>query len=38
MRVPDLDRILTSDDVMSIEAEDVLASRVFAAAAVASKG
>jgi len=36
--VSDLDRILTSDDVMSIEAEDVLASRVFAAAAVASKG
>jgi len=36
--VSDLDRILTSDDVMSIEAEDVLARRVFAAAAVASKG
>jgi probable Rubsico expression protein CbbX len=31
--VCDLDRILTSDDVMSIEAEDVLASRVFVAAA-----
>jgi len=30
--VSKLDRILTSDDVMSIEAEDVLASRVFAAA------
>ncbi|MBV9566311.1 MAG: CbbX protein [Bradyrhizobium sp.] len=27
-----LDRLLTSEDVMSIEAEDVLASRVFAAA------
>jgi hypothetical protein len=27
-----LDRMLTSEDVMSIEAEDVLASRVFAAA------
>jgi hypothetical protein len=26
-----LDRMLTSEDVMSIEAEDVLASRVFAA-------
>jgi len=25
-----LDRVLTSDDVMSIEASDVLASRVFA--------
>jgi probable Rubsico expression protein CbbX len=31
--VSNLDRILTSEDVMSIEAEDVLASRVFAAAA-----
>jgi len=31
--VSNLDRILTNDDVMSIEAEDVLASRVFAAAA-----
>jgi probable Rubsico expression protein CbbX len=31
--VSNLDRILTSDDVMSIEAEDVLASRVFVAAA-----
>jgi hypothetical protein len=30
--VSNLDRILTSDDVMSIEAEDVLASRVFAMA------
>jgi probable Rubsico expression protein CbbX len=33
-----LDRILTSDDVMSIEAEDVLASRVFVAAAGAGDG
>jgi probable Rubsico expression protein CbbX len=31
--VSNLDRILTSEDVMSIEAEDVLASRVFAAPA-----
>ena len=31
--VSNLDRILTSEDVMSIEAEDVLASRVFTAAA-----
>jgi hypothetical protein len=31
--VSSLDRILTSKDVMSIEAEDVLASRVFTAAA-----
>jgi probable Rubsico expression protein CbbX len=30
--VSNLDRILTSDDVMSIEAADVLASRVFSAA------
>jgi probable Rubsico expression protein CbbX len=31
--VSNLDRILTSEDVMSIEAEDVLASRVFSLAA-----
>jgi probable Rubsico expression protein CbbX len=31
--VSGLDRVLTSDDVMTIEAEDVLASRVFAATA-----
>jgi probable Rubsico expression protein CbbX len=31
--VSSLDRVLTSDDVMTIEAEDVLASRVFAATA-----
>ena len=31
--VSNLDRILNSDEVMSIEAEDVLASRVFVAAA-----
>jgi probable Rubsico expression protein CbbX len=36
--VSNLDRILTSDDVKSIEAEDVLASRVFAAAAGAGSG
>ena len=36
--VSNLDRILTSDDVMSIEAEDVLASRVFVAAAGAGDG
>jgi probable Rubsico expression protein CbbX len=36
--VSNLDRILTSDDVMSIEAEDVLASRVFVAAADAGDG
>jgi probable Rubsico expression protein CbbX len=37
--VSNLDRILTSEDVMSIEAEDVLASRVFAASAgVAGSG
>jgi hypothetical protein len=27
--VADLDRVLTADDVMSLEASDVLASRVF---------
>ena len=27
--VSDLDRVLTADDIMSIEAADVLASRVF---------
>jgi probable Rubsico expression protein CbbX len=31
--VSDLDRIVTNEDVMSIEADDVLASRVFSAAA-----
>jgi probable Rubsico expression protein CbbX len=31
--VSNLDRILTNEDLMSIEAEDVLASRVFSAAA-----
>jgi probable Rubsico expression protein CbbX len=36
--VSNLDRILTSDDVMSIEAEDVLASRVFVVAAGAGDG
>ena len=36
--VSNLDRILTSDEVMSIEAEDVLASRVFVAAAGAGDG
>ncbi len=36
--VSNLDRILTSDNVMSIEAEDVLASRVFVAAAGAGDG
>ena len=36
--VSNLDRILTSDDVMSIEAEDVLASRVFVAAAGTGDG
>jgi probable Rubsico expression protein CbbX len=35
--VSSLDRVLTSDDVMTIEAEDVLASRVFAATAGASE-
>jgi probable Rubsico expression protein CbbX len=35
--VSNLDRILTNDDVMSIEAEDVLASRVFAMAAGATE-
>ncbi|MGJ5132477.1 CbbX protein [Bradyrhizobium sp. SZCCHNRI1058] len=33
-----LDRVLTSDDVMSIEASDVLASRVFAKGADAGDG
>ena len=28
--VADLDRVLTADDIMSLEAADVLASRVFA--------
>jgi AAA lid domain len=28
--VADLDRVLTADDIMSLEAVDVLASRVFA--------
>jgi hypothetical protein len=27
--VADLDRVLTTDDIMSLEASDVLASRVF---------
>ena len=27
--VADLDRVLTADDIMSLEASDVLASRVF---------
>jgi hypothetical protein len=27
--VADLDRVLTADDVMSLQASDVLASRVF---------
>jgi hypothetical protein len=27
--VADLDRVLTADDIMSLEAPDVLASRVF---------
>jgi len=27
--VADLDRVLTADDIMSLEAADVLASRVF---------
>ena len=27
--VADLDRVLTADDIMTIEAEDILASRVF---------
>ena len=31
--VSDLDRVLTGDDVMSIEAGDVLASRVFSGGA-----
>ncbi len=35
--VSSLDRVLTSDDVMTIEAEDVLASRVFATTAGASE-
>jgi probable Rubsico expression protein CbbX len=35
--VSNLDRILTSDDVMSIEAADVLASRVFSAATARDK-
>ena len=29
--VADLDRVLTADDMMSLEAADVLASRVFSA-------
>jgi probable Rubsico expression protein CbbX len=36
--VSNLDRILTNEDVMSIEAEDVLASRVFSAAGVTGSG
>ena len=36
--VSNLDRILTSDEVMSIEAEDVLASRVFVTGAGAGDG
>jgi probable Rubsico expression protein CbbX len=36
--VSDLDRTLTSENVMSIEAEDVLASRVFAAAGATEIG
>jgi len=32
--VADLDRVLSAEDIMSLEASDVLASRVFATAAV----
>jgi hypothetical protein len=32
--VADLDRVLNVDDIMSLEASDVLASRVFAKAGV----
>ena len=32
--VADLDRVLTADDIMSLEASDVLASRVFAKTAI----
>jgi hypothetical protein len=32
--VSDLDRVLTADDIMSLEAPDVLASRVFGKAKV----
>jgi hypothetical protein len=32
--VADLDRVLTADDVMSLEAPDVLASRVFGKAKI----
>jgi hypothetical protein len=32
--VADLDRVLTADDIMSLEASDVLASRVFAIGSV----
>lgn len=36
--VSNLDRVLTSEDLMSIEAEDVLASRVLAAADATGRG
>ena len=32
--VADLDRVLTADDIMSLEASDVLASRVFSKEAI----
>jgi len=33
--VADLDRVLTAEEIMSLEASDVLASRVFASGAAA---